>query len=55
MVNGGVDYINVYGISMLVGDVVEMGVVWEIFNGGKMLVVGLIKFFIGYLLGVVGV
>ncbi|MGB3622839.1 beta-ketoacyl-ACP synthase I [Ketobacter sp. MCCC 1A13808] len=54
-VNGGVDYINAHGTSTPVGDVAEMGAVREIFNGGKMPVVGSTKSFTGHSLGAAGV
>lgn len=49
------DYINVYGISIMV-DVIELGVVeWLLGDVVGNVVMFLIKFSIGYLLGVVGV
>lgn len=54
IVNGEIEYINVYGILIFVGDVKELGVIKNIF-GDKILVIFLIKLMMGYLLGVVGV
>lgn len=51
-----VDYINVYGIFILVGDIVEIVVVKSVFGEYVyVLLMSLIKLMIGYLLGVVGV
>lgn len=50
-----IGYINVYGMFILVGDVVEVVVVKCVFNDYVYeLLVSLIKLMIGYLLGVVG-
>lgn len=51
-----IDYVNVYGILILVGDEIELGVVeWLFGDVVDGLVMLLIKFVIGYLFGVVGV
>lgn len=51
-----VDYINVYGIFILLGDVVEVKVIQKVFGEYVFkLNISFIKLMIGYLLGVVGV
>lgn len=49
-----IDYLNFYGILILVGDVKELAVICEVF-GDKSLVIFVIKVMIGYFLGAVGV
>lgn len=49
-----IDYFNMYGILILLGDVIELKVVCEVF-GENVLLLLLIKVLLGYLLGVVSV
>lgn len=52
-----VSYVEIYGIGILLGDFVEIRVLVEIFSKGWIyfLIIGLVKFNIGYFEAVVGV